>query len=378
MEEFEVIPDWGYYAPFPYSPERLQQSMARLLPMLESVDPQSKPRLPLAPTMAEYRKSLSYYADLFERLASMASALERASKLAKDSGRMTAKSGDLLSLVELEDLLATAGDFPQRAALQKLVDGIKKADVAALRKGYASTVYGIYDAGIPAPVDPRRSDATNNLFNHFHGQLAMPPAPSVIKPALRATGKPYLWIGLGQVLGERGWTLDGWTPRNDEEGVAWRASFDQPGTLRRDDFQDQGYRWLIVRLTEGPAGGRKTVALNGQVIGQFVAHRPGGQREEGMVRHPLLPHSRGTAHQRQAGNLFYRSGHRHRRAALCRANRFPRRDERPTWRREDPRPVSERHPRGIHLPPSWRCRVYPVGPDSPLLQAGAPRRVGWK
>ena len=26
LEEFEVIPDWGYYAPFPYSPQRLQRA----------------------------------------------------------------------------------------------------------------------------------------------------------------------------------------------------------------------------------------------------------------------------------------------------------------------------------------------------------------
>ncbi len=56
--------------------------------------------------------------------------------------------------------------------------------------------------------------------------------------------------------------------------MAWRASFDQPGLLSRDDFKDQGYRWLVVRLTEGPAGGGKTVAVNGRVIGRFVRTGP--------------------------------------------------------------------------------------------------------
>ena len=56
--------------------------------------------------------------------------------------------------------------------------------------------------------------------------------------------------------------------------MTWRASFDQPGLLSRDDFQDRGYRWLVVRLTEGPAGGQKTVAVNGQVIGRFVRTGP--------------------------------------------------------------------------------------------------------
>ena len=49
MEEFEVISDWGYYAPFPYSPQRLQQSMAKLHPLLEKIAPEAKSRLPLAP-----------------------------------------------------------------------------------------------------------------------------------------------------------------------------------------------------------------------------------------------------------------------------------------------------------------------------------------
>ena len=274
LEEFEVVPDWGYYAPFPYTPARLKKSMARLLPMLEGVDPESKSRLPLAPTMAEYRESLHFFAGLFERLASVALDLEQARELAKASGRIPASRRDLLSLEEIEEVLAEPGDFPQRAALAKLVAGLRQADVAGLRKQYAATVYGIYDSGIPAPVDPRNGDATNNLFNLFHSELVMPPAPSALKPALRATGKPYLWIGLGHVAGERGWTMSGWTAPAVDQGVAWRASFDQPGLVSRDDFQDRGYRWLIVRLTEGPAGGRKTVALNGQVIGQFVRTGP--------------------------------------------------------------------------------------------------------
>ncbi len=274
MEEFEVIPDWGYYAPFPYSPERLQKSMARLLPMLEGVSPESKSRLPLAPTMAEYRKSLSYYADLFQRLASVALDLEQARKLALKSGHIPASRRDLLSLADLEETLAAAGDFAERAALSAVAARLRQADVAALRKGYAKTVYGIYDSGIPAPVDPRSGDATNNLFNLFHSDLAMPGSPSVLKPLLHATGKPYLWIGLGHVVAERGWTLGGWGAQGDANGVTWRASFDQPGLLTRDDFKDQGYRWLVIRLTEGPAGEGKTLAVNGRVIGRFMRTGP--------------------------------------------------------------------------------------------------------
>lgn len=37
LEEFEVIPDWGYYPPFTYSPQRLQASMAQLGRQLEQL-----------------------------------------------------------------------------------------------------------------------------------------------------------------------------------------------------------------------------------------------------------------------------------------------------------------------------------------------------
>ena len=181
MEEFEVIPDWGYYAPFPYSPQRLQKSMAKLRPLLEKVGPEAKSRLPLAPTMAEYRKSLLFFADLFQKLASVAVDIEEARSLAKLSGKVPANRETLLSLDELEKLLAEPGDFPQKSALRELAARLRQYDVAALKKSYVDTVYGIYNSGIPAPVDPRNSDAINNLFNRFHCNLAMPSRPSVLR-----------------------------------------------------------------------------------------------------------------------------------------------------------------------------------------------------
>ena len=44
--------------------------------------------------------------------------------------------------------------------------------------------------------------------------------------------------------------------------------------VAREDFQDRGYRWLVVRLTEGPRGGRKTIAVNGRAVGEFVRTGP--------------------------------------------------------------------------------------------------------
>ena len=119
LEEFEVIPDWGYYAPFPYSPMRLQKGMAKLLPLLEKVDVEAKPRLPIAPTMADYRKSLLYFANLFHNLASVAVDLEEARNLAKTAGKVAANRQDMLSIDEVDAILAEPGEFPSESGFRK-------------------------------------------------------------------------------------------------------------------------------------------------------------------------------------------------------------------------------------------------------------------
>ncbi|MFH1266148.1 MAG: hypothetical protein ABIK89_10510 [Planctomycetota bacterium] len=273
MEEFEVVPDWGYYPPFPYSPQRLEESMARLIPLLEKVDPAAEPRLPLAPTTAEYRESLLFFAELFRKLATVAVSLEEIQGLVKASGELRTDREDPISLDELEELLARPADFPQKAALGKLAAQLRQLDVRALMKSYSDTVYGIYEA-IPHPVDPRAQGATSTLFRRFRCELAAHHAPSVLEQGLRATGKPYVLIPLGQPSGERGWTLHGWPVAGEDDGVTWRASFGEPGLITREDFQDEGYRWLVLRLTEGPKGGRKTVAINGRVVAEFVRTGP--------------------------------------------------------------------------------------------------------
>ncbi len=160
---------------------------------------------------------------------------------------------------------------------------LRGLDVRALSKGYWDTVYGIYGV-IPHPVDPRAQGATGALFDRFNCQFAMVWPPTPLENALRATGKPFLLVNLGRAAGEHGWTLTGWHVRGEDEGEAWRASFDQPGIIARGDFQDQGYRWLVVRLTEGPQGGRKTIAVNGRVVAQFVRTGPPvTQRKEWWV-----------------------------------------------------------------------------------------------
>ena len=68
--------------------------------------------------------------------------------------------------------------------------------------------------------------------------------------------------------------MSGWTLQGEELDVTWQASFDQPGVIARDDFHDEGYRWLTVRLTEGPKGNGKTIVINGREIGRFVRTGP--------------------------------------------------------------------------------------------------------
>jgi hypothetical protein len=247
--------------------------MTKLQTLLQQVDPAASPRLPLAPRMAEYRQSLLFYADLFHKLAAVATAVDELNSAARASGKFAADRQEPVSLEEAEQLLSTADDFPQKARLEQVAAELRQLDVRALTESYWKTVYGIYEA-IPHPVDPRAQGATGALFGRFQCQYAMVVPPSPLEQPLQATGKPYLLVRLGRTSGERGWNLTGWTLQGEDQGEPWRASFDEPGVLARDDFQDQGYRWLVVRLTEGPQGGRKTIAVNGQVVGQFERTGP--------------------------------------------------------------------------------------------------------
>lgn len=274
LEEYEVVPDWGYYAPFPYTPQRLRESMTKLLPLLKSVKPEAKARLPLVATMAEYRASLIFFADLFQKLGSIAADLEEASTLAKKVDKVAANREGLLSLSELEVIVEQSGTSDEAIALRDAVKRLRSYDLAALRKSYGDTVYGIYDAGIPMPADPRSSDAIGRMFDRFYFNQLRPVAATSFRLGLKSANTPLLAVALGDPAGERGWTLSGWTAQGEYQGETWRASFEQPGILTRDDFEDKGYQWLTVRMADGPAGSRKSISINGQEIGQFLRTGP--------------------------------------------------------------------------------------------------------
>jgi hypothetical protein len=272
LEEFEVVPDWGYYPPFPYSPQRLEKAMARLLPLLEKVPGDADSRLPLATTLAEYRGSLMFYADLFRKLAEVAIAVDETSASARASGKVPPDRAGPVPIDDVDQILAEPGDFPQKDRLRALAARLRGLDVPRLTKSYWDRVYGIYSV-IPHPVDPRAQGATSVLFARFNCQYAGPQPPTALDKPLRATRKPFALVRLGAVA-TTGWRLAGWSVHGDDGGEAWSASFDQPGLIARDDFQDKGYRWLVVRLTEGPKGATKTITVNGRVIGQFVRSGP--------------------------------------------------------------------------------------------------------
>ena len=274
LEEFEVVPGWGHYPPFPYTPKRLEECMAKLLPLLEKVGPEAESRLPLASTMAEYRGSLVFFAELFRKCATIAANVQEATSLAKASGKVPSEHKELLSLAELERLLSDSGDFPQKKRLSELAAEVRRLDIRQLRAEYWNRVYGIYD-DIPHPPESARAQgATQTLFRRFHYELAVPYEPSTLETALRDTGKPFLCLDLGHPISERGWSLSGWSQPAEYQGEKWRTSSSEPGLIHREDFRNEGYRWLVVRLTEGPAGGRKTIAVNGRVITTFERTGP--------------------------------------------------------------------------------------------------------
>ncbi len=272
LEEFEVIPDWGHYPPFPYTPQRLKESMAKLSSRLDQVDRSRKSTLPLATTAAAYRDELAYFARLFGKLAETALLLDQLDAAAAAAG-CKGESKNPLSLVEAEAILAPGTDTPAKVKLRGIADQLKALDVRSLTQEYWTRVYGIYDR-IPHPVDPRAQGATSGLFNHFHCRLAMAAPATPLEPLLRATGKPFMLVQLGDYPKPAGLKCSGWTMHGEDQGESWSASFDQPGILSRSDFRDEGYRWLVVRLTEGPEGGAKTILVNSKVVGEFVRTGP--------------------------------------------------------------------------------------------------------
>jgi hypothetical protein len=281
LEEFEVIPDWGYYAPFPYSAKRLHDSMIRLDGLLKKVDAKKPSRLPIAMSSERYHEALVFFMELFRDLSDVSlsvDALEAALRKTPFAKDFPAP----VSLATVQGILASHEKFEGRDPLQSAADKLSQLDIDILKKRYWNEVYGIYDH-IVAPTDPRAGGAATALFNRFNVSLATPRKPCVLDEPLRAAGKPFVLFPLGG-LPLSGWTMTGWDVHGGSSEL-WSACMTE-GVLKTDSFKDAGFRWLVLRITEGKAGEKKSIWINGRKIGEFVRT---GQPEEFVTRCYLIP-----------------------------------------------------------------------------------------
>jgi len=284
LEEFEVIPDWGYYAPFPYTAARLAETMNRLSAELTKLDTAQSPRLSLAVDYAGYVKSLEFFATLFRDLAEVSLTVDTMNAAFRNTS-LAGESKDNISLSAIQDILATKTDFDGRGDLETAAKELAALDIKELKKRYWDAVYGIYDH-LVAPTDPRTGAAMSGLFNRFQASLAEPRLPSALEEPLQATGKPYCLIPLGGRT-PPGWKMIGWDVHG-ADGEAWSACMSE-GTLSSETFENQNYRWLILRIAEGVSGSKKAIWINGRKIGEFVRTGPPGVKEWFVTRSFPLP-----------------------------------------------------------------------------------------
>ena len=176
LEEFEVIPDWGYYPPFPYSADRLRDSMNNLLKELGGLDGKQPPRLPLSVDYASHVKTLGYFATLFRDLAEVSLDVE-ALNVAFQKTPFAGDTKEKVSLAAVQRILAAQSDFAGRGELEATAKKLVKFDVPGMKQQYWDTVYSIYDH-IPAQAEDRKPDIMRIMFElRFQASLAEPQTP---------------------------------------------------------------------------------------------------------------------------------------------------------------------------------------------------------
>ncbi len=266
IEEFEVVPDWGYYAPFPYTPQRLAEKMSRLDLLLERVDTKIPSRLPLATSQEKYTETLVFFAGLFRDLAEVSMTADQMNVDYRRIQPDGAPEGIPVSLSAAERLLAEKRDFDGRDTLESSVKKLRELDVPHLKDLYWKRAYGIYDH-IVAPVDSRTDVAMNNLFNFFKASSAYTRDLSALEEPLRKTQKPFLVLPFsGDPI--PGWTMKGWDAHGDMNGESWLACMSE-GILSTTTFKNEGYKWLVLRVADGPSDEKKIIWINGQKVAQF-------------------------------------------------------------------------------------------------------------
>jgi len=267
----EVVADWGGGG-WSGDLATLAVELGRARSALEGASVPPETPLSLFPSTRDAFLNLRWDVELLSRLASAGAEVEEARELIVALGG----PADGATIEDADEVLATAAPGPERARLADVVASVRAADVPKLRRRYWDHIYGIYDH-IQRPVDPRSWGATDTLFARFHADFVIHAQPSRLDRLLRARGTPYVNLDLGNSRSERGWALSGWTITGELDGETWRASFDEPGIAARADFIDEGYRYLVVRLTDDTVGGRKSVWVNGVCVGTYV--RPGTRLE---------------------------------------------------------------------------------------------------
>ena len=171
LEEFEVIPDWGYYPPFPYSAERLRDSMNNLLQELGQLDVKQSPRLPLSVDYASHVETLTYFTTLFRDLAEVFLLMETLN-VAFRKTPFAAETTEKVSLAAVQRILATKSDFDGRNELEAAAKKLAEFDVQGMKKQYWDSVYSIYD-NIPAQAEDRKPEVIRNVFERrFNASLA--------------------------------------------------------------------------------------------------------------------------------------------------------------------------------------------------------------
>ncbi len=273
----EVVWDWGGGG-WSGGEEALARGLAEARSALAACTPAREGALALFPPPAEARAELLWHVEVLARLARAGWWIEQARGTAAE---IAGTPPERVTLASARQALAENPAADGAVGLAELVRRIEAADLPGLRRDYWSHVYGIYDE-TGRPVDPRAWGATAALFDRFgyrfvepEPEEAGPPVllhnhPSRLAELLARRDEPSLALDLGNATSEKGWELTGWPLAGVFDEESWRTSTDAPGIARLRDFRDDGYRWLVVRVTDDTCGGRKSFHVNGRLVGEWL------------------------------------------------------------------------------------------------------------
>jgi len=171
LEEFEVIPDWGYYPPFEYCTYRLRDAMNRLLPELEKLNVKHLPRLPLSVDYASHVKTLQYFATLFRDMTEVSLQVDAMNDLYRKTP-FAGKTDKKVSLADVQRILAMKSAFAGRSELETAARKLAEMDVTGMKNRYYDIVYGIYHH-IPVQAEVRKPYIMHHMFElRFQAPLA--------------------------------------------------------------------------------------------------------------------------------------------------------------------------------------------------------------